>query len=400
MDVASSLVELLVILIAAKVGAELMARIHQPPVIGELIMGMIVGASVLGWVDVSEGGLVSILAELGVIVLLFQVGLEIQMRDMLRLGPVAVAVATIGVVTPFVLGFFASKWLGMGGGSNEVALFVGAAMTATSVGITARVFTDLGRMNSDEARVVIGAAVVDDVIGLVILAVVVGLLGSGGELQTGDLITLMIKVILFLGVSIGFGALVMPFLLRLLSALKVPGSYVIGALVIAIAVGIAADRLAGLEPIVGAFVAGLIVGQADHIERIQGEIASIGHLLVPIFFLAVGAQVDVGVMFQPKVLVAGLVITILAAGGKVVAALGTLGRPLRRMVVGVGMIPRGEVGLIFAALGAAQLSSVVESEEVAIVVLMVVLTTLAAPLILSRMLKSDPPAVEPPVPIT
>ncbi|MGA7096315.1 MAG: cation:proton antiporter [Acidimicrobiia bacterium] len=400
MDVASSLVELLVILIAAKVGAELMARIHQPPVIGELIMGMIVGASVLGWVDVSEGGLVSILAELGVIVLLFQVGLEIQMRDMLRLGPVAVAVATIGVITPFVLGFFASKWLGMGGGSNEVALFVGAAMTATSVGITARVFTDLGKMNSDEARVVIGAAVVDDVIGLVILAVVVGLLGSGGELQTGDLITLGIKVVLFLGVSIGLGALVMPWLLKLLTMLKVPGSYVIGALVIAISVGIAADRLAGLEPIVGAFVAGLIVGQADHIERIQGEIASIGHLLVPIFFLAVGAQVDVGVMFQPKVLVAGLVITVLAAAGKVVASLGTLGRPLRRLVVGVGMIPRGEVGLIFAALGASQLASVVESEEVAIVVLMVVLTTLAAPLILSRMLKSDPPTVEPPVPIT
>ncbi|MGC2241298.1 MAG: cation:proton antiporter [Acidimicrobiia bacterium] len=400
MDVASSLVELLVILIAAKVGAELMARIHQPPVIGELIMGMIVGASVLGWVDVSEGGLVSILAELGVIVLLFQVGLEIQMRDMLRLGPVAVAVATIGVVTPFVLGFFASKWLGMGGGSNEVALFVGAAMTATSVGITARVFTDLGKMNSDEARVVIGAAVVDDVIGLVILAVVVGLLGNGGELQTGDLITLGIKVVLFLGVSIGLGALVMPWLLKLLTLLKVPGSYVIGALVIAIAVGIAADRLAGLEPIVGAFVAGLIVGQADHIERIQGEIASIGHLLVPIFFLAVGAQVDVGVMFQPKVLVAGLVITVLAAAGKVVAALGTLGRPLRRLAVGVGMIPRGEVGLIFAALGASQLAAVVESEEVAIVVLMVVLTTLAAPLILSRMLKSDPPVVEPPVPMT
>lgn len=400
MDVASSLVELLVILIAAKIGAELMARIHQPPVIGELIMGMIVGASVLGWVDVSEGGLVSILAELGVIVLLFQVGLEIQMRDMLRLGPVAVAVATIGVITPFVLGFFASKWLGMGGGSNEVALFVGAAMTATSVGITARVFTDLGKMNSDEARVVIGAAVVDDVIGLVILAVVVGLLGSGGELQTGDLITLGIKVVLFLGVAIGLGALVMPWLLRLLTMLKVPGSYVIGALVIAIAVGIAADRLAGLEPIVGAFVAGLIVGQADHIERIQGEIASIGHLLVPIFFLAVGAQVDVGVMFQPKVLVAGLVITVLAAGGKVVAALGTLGRPLRRFVVGVGMIPRGEVGLIFAALGATQLAAVVESEEVAIVVLMVVLTTLVAPLILSRMLKSDPPTIEPAVPLT
>jgi Na+:H+ antiporter len=388
-DIASSLVELLVILIAAKVGAELMSLIHQPPVIGELIMGMIVGASVLGWIDVSDGGIVSILAELGVIVLLFQVGLEIQMRDMLRLGAVAVAVACIGVITPFILGFFASKWLGMGGGSNEVALFVGAAMTATSVGITARVFTDLGKMDTDEARVVIGAAVVDDVIGLIILAVVVGLLSNGGSLQTGDLITLGINVALFLGISIGLGAVVMPYLLKLLSALRVPGSYVIGALVIAIAIGIAAQRLAGLEPIVGAFVAGLIVGQADHIERIQAEIKPIGHLLVPIFFLAVGAQVDVGVMLQPSVLFAGLVITVLAAGGKVVAALGTLGRPIKRSIVGVGMIPRGEVGLIFAALGATQLSSIVENEEVAIVVLMVVLTTLAAPLILSRMLRTE-----------
>lgn len=387
MEVASALVELLVILIAAKVGAELMALIRQPPVIGELVMGMIVGGSVLGWVEVGEGGLVAILAELGVIVLLFQVGLEIQLRDMLRLGPTAVAVAVIGVVTPFTLGFLAAQALGLGGGSPEVALFVGAAMTATSVGITARVFSDLGRMESDEARVVIGAAVVDDVIGLVILAVVVGLLGAEGGLVTGDLIELGIRVVLFLVVAILAGALLMARILRLLSALRVPGSYIVGTLAIAVAVGIAADTVAGLEPIVGAFVAGLVVAQADHIERINTEIAPIGHLLVPIFFLAVGAQVDVSVFFDPAVLGAGLALTLLAAVGKVAAGLGVLGRPLRPMVVGVGMIPRGEVGLIFAALGATQLSAVVGREEVAIVVLMVVVTTLAGPLILQRLLR-------------
>jgi Kef-type K+ transport system membrane component KefB len=389
-EIVSSLVDLLIILVAAKVGAELMALIRQPPVIGELIMGMIVGASVLGWIDVSEGGLISILAELGVIVLLFQVGLEIQMKDMLRLGSVSMFVAAIGVVTPFAFGYYAAQALGLGGGSTEVALFMGAAMTATSVGITARVFSDLGTMESDEARVVIGAAVIDDVIGLVILAVVVGLLGDNGGLDTTELIGLGIRVILFFAVAIGLGALVMPYLLKVLDALKVPGSYIIGTLVIAISVGIAAESLAGLEPIVGAFVAGLIVAQAHHIERIQSEIEPIGHLLVPIFFLAVGAQVDVRVMFEPSVLGAGLVITVLAVAGKLAASLGTLGRPIRRLVVGVGMIPRGEVGLIFAALGATQLASVVGDEEIAIVVLMVVLTTLVAPIVLGRLLRKPP----------
>jgi Kef-type K+ transport system membrane component KefB len=381
----------LVILVAAKVGAELMALIRQPPVIGELIMGMIVGSSVLGWIDISEGGVVSTLAEIGVIVLLFQVGLEIQMRDMLRLGPVAVAVAAIGVVTPFFLGYLAAGLLGIGDGSPEVALFLGAAMTATSVGITARVFSDFRKMGSDEARVVIGAAVVDDVIGLVILAVVVGLLGGAGDLAGSDLVGLGFRVIVFLLVSIGLGALIMPHLLRLLSRLRVPGTYIIGTLVIAISIGIAAESLAGLDPIVGAFVAGLIVGQAHHIERIQLEIQPIAHLLVPIFFLAVGAQVDVGVLGDPSVLGAGLVITLLAALGKVVSGLGTLGKPMRKLVVGLGMIPRGEVGLIFAAIGATQLSAVVGSEEVAIVVMMVVLTTLAAPIALGRVLRTEGP---------
>jgi Kef-type K+ transport system membrane component KefB len=392
MDIVSSLVDLLIILVAAKVGAELMSAIRQPPVIGELIMGMIVGASVLGWVDVEAGGMVLTLAELGVIILLFEVGLEIQMRDMLRLGSVAVSVALIGVAVPFALGYYASLLLDLGGGSTEVALFLGAAMTATSVGITARVFSDFGGIETDEARTVIGAAVVDDIVGLMILAVVVAVLDSGGGLATDDLVGLVARVGLFLMVSVGLGAILMPYLLKLLSSLRVPGSYIVGALVIAIGVAIAAETLAGLDPIVGAFVAGLIVGQAEHVKRIHAEISPISHLLVPIFFVAIGAQINIQALFEPEILVAGLVLSVLAGLGKVVSGLGTGRRPLRRLVIGVGMIPRGEVGLVFAGLGATTLSAVVGEAEVAIVVLMVILTTVIGPLALSSLLRKGAPS--------
>ncbi len=388
MDIVDRLVELLVILVAAKVGAEVMARFRQPPVIGELVMGMIVGASVLGWVDVGdEGGVVATLAEIGIILLLFDVGLEIQLRDMVRLGRTAATVALIGVATPFALGYGASLALGIGGGSVEAAIFVGAAMTATSVGITARVFSDLRATDSDEARVVIGAAVVDDVIGLIILAVVAGVLGTDAGFRAGELASLGVRVLLFLGVAVAAGSLVMPHVLRLLAALRVPGSYIVGAIVIAISLGVAAEELAGLDPIVGAFVAGLIVGSADHVARIQGELAPIAYLLVPIFFLAVGAQVDVPLLLEPSVLGAGLVVAGLAVVGKVVSGLGAAGTSIRKLVVGVGMVPRGEVGLIFAAFGATQLAGTVGAEEVAIVVLAVIVTTLAAPLALGRLLQ-------------
>lgn len=391
MEIVSSLVDLLIILVAAKVGSELMSLIRQPPVIGELIMGMIVGVSLLGWIDVESGGIVPTLAELGVIVLLFEVGLEIQMRDMLRLGSAAVSVALIGVAVPFALGYYVSVFLGLGGGSTEVALFLGAAMTATSVGITARVFADFGGIENDEARTVIGAAVVDDILGLVILAIVVALLGSGGGLETGDLVSLIGRVVLFLVISVTLGVLLMPYLLKLLSSLRVPGSYIVGALVIAISVAIAAERLAGLDPIVGAFVAGLIVGQAEHVKRIQAEISPISYLLVPIFFVAIGAQINIGALLEPDILVAGVALSLLAGVGKVVSGLGVGRRPLRRMVIGVGMIPRGEVGLIFAGLGATTLSAVVGEAEVAIVVLMVILTTVIGPLVLGNLLRRRVP---------
>ncbi|HKZ30466.1 MAG TPA: cation:proton antiporter [Acidimicrobiia bacterium] len=390
MEVFEGLTELLVILIAAKVGAEVMARLRQPAVIGELLIGAVIGAGVLGWVGGDDGGLLSTLAEIGVILLLFEVGLETDLRSFARLGASALTVAVVGVVTPFALGFFAVRLFSIGGGSTELALFMGAAMTATSVGITARVFADLRRLHTDEAKTIIGAAVIDDVLGLIILGVVAAVLGGDGEFSAGTLLIITAKAVGFLVVVVAVGHVVAPYFFRFVRFLKVEGSFVVGSFVFAIAVGLAAEHFAGLEPIVGAFAAGLVAGQTSFADRIEAELRPISFLFVPIFFLFIGSRVDVVALSDPQVLLAGGIISFLAIVGKLVAGLGVLSKGVSRRVVGVGMVPRGEVGLIFAALGAGELSAVVGAGENAIVVLMVVVTTLLAPLILNRMLRNEP----------
>ena len=390
MEVFEGLTELLVILIAAKVGAEVMARLRQPAVIGELLIGAVIGAGVLGWVGGDDGGLLSTLAEIGVILLLFEVGLETDLRSFARLGASALTVAVVGVVTPFALGFLAVRFFSIGGGSTELALFMGAAMTATSVGITARVFADLRRLHTDEAKTIIGAAVIDDVLGLIILGVVAAVLGGDGEFSAGTLLTITAKAVGFLVVVVAVGHVLAPYFFRFVRFLKVEGSFVVGSFVFAIAVGLAAEHFAGLEPIVGAFAAGLVAGQTSFADRIEAELRPISFLFVPIFFLFIGSRVDVVALSDPQVLLAGGIISFLAIVGKLVAGLGVLSKGVSRRVVGVGMVPRGEVGLIFAALGAGELSAVVGAGENAIVVLMVVVTTLLAPLILNRMLRNEP----------
>jgi Kef-type K+ transport system membrane component KefB len=388
-EVIERLVELLVILAGAKVGAEVMTRLRQPAVIGELVVGMVIGASVLGWIAVEDGDVISIMAEIGVILLLFEVGLETDVRDFVRLGGSALSVASIGVLTPFALGFAAAKLLAIDGGSTEVALFIAAAMTATSVGITARVFADLKRLQTDEAKTIIGAAVIDDIMGLIILAVVVGVLGADGSFAITSVITITAKALFFLAGVVVIGIPLVRFYFRFLGWLRVEGSYVVGAFAFAVAVGIAAEEIAGLDPIVGAFAAGLVAAQSGHHERLFRELRPIVYLFVPIFFLSIGARVDVDVLTDPKVLMAGGVVSMLAIVGKIVSGLGVWGGA-DRWVVGVGMIPRGEVGLIFAALGSTQLAAVVGPEETAIVVMMVVVTTLVAPIVLNRMLRYRP----------
>jgi len=389
-EVFEGLTELLVILIAAKVGAEVMARLRQPAVIGELLIGAVIGAGVLGWVGGDDGGLLSTLAEIGVILLLFEVGLETDLRSFARLGASALTVAVVGVVTPFALGFLAVRFFSIGGGSTELALFMGAAMTATSVGITARVFADLRRLHTDEAKTIIGAAVIDDVLGLIILGVVAAVLGGDGEFSAGTLLIITAKAVGFLVVVVAVGHVLAPYFFRFVRFLKVEGSFVVGSFVFAIAVGLAAEHFAGLEPIVGAFAAGLVAGQTSFADRIEAELRPISFLFVPIFFLFIGSRVDVVALSDPQVLLAGGIISFLAIVGKLVAGLGVLSKGVSRRVVGVGMVPRGEVGLIFAALGAGELSAVVGAGENAIVVLMVVVTTLLAPLILNRMLRNEP----------
>jgi Kef-type K+ transport system membrane component KefB len=382
-------VSLLVILVAAKVGAELTNRLRQPAVIGELIIGVIVGSSVLGWVNVEDGDIVSILAEIGVILLLFEVGLETDVYEFRRLGGPALRVATLGVVTPFLLGLAAAKFAGLAGGSTEVAIFIGASMTATSVGITARVLAELNRLHTDEAKTIIGAAVIDDIMGLIILAVVVGLLSGDGTIDIGSVALITLKALVFLIVVLGLGIRTIQSYVRFLDWLRVEGSYVVGMFVFALTVGILAERLAGLNPIVGAFAAGMVAGQASDHQRIVRELRPIVYLFVPIFFVTIGAGVDVGVLLDPRVLLIGGVVSVLAIAGKLVAGLGAPSGT-NRWLVAVGMVPRGEVGLIFAALGATQLRSVVGSEETAIVVLMVVVTTIVAPLVLGRLLQGTP----------
>ena len=390
MEVFERLVELLVILIAAKVGAEVMARLRQPAVIGELLMGAVIGAYALRLVGRADGGLLSTLAEIGVVLLLFEVGLETDLRSFARLGLSALTVALVGVATPFAFGFFAVRLLSIGGGSTELAIFMGAAMTATSVGITARVFADLRRLHTDEAKTIIGAAVIDDVIGLIILGVVAAVLGGDGEFSTGTLFSITAKAVGFLVVVVAVGHIIAPYFFRFLQSLKVEGSFVVGSFVFAIAVGLAAEYLAGLEPIVGAFAAGLVAGQTSFSDRVEAELRPISFLFVPIFFLFIGTQVDVRTLTDPQVLLAGALISLLAVVGKLVAGLGVLSKGVSRRIVGVGMVPRGEVGLIFAALGASELRAVVSAGDNAIVVLMVVVTTLLAPLILNRMLRMHP----------
>jgi len=389
-EVFERLVELLVILIAAKVGAEVMARLRQPAVIGELLMGAVIGAYALRLVGRADGGLLSTLAEIGVVLLLFEVGLETDLRSFARLGLSALTVALVGVATPFAFGFFAVRLLSIGGGSTELAIFMGAAMTATSVGITARVFADLRRLHTDEAKTIIGAAVIDDVIGLIILGVVAAVLGGDGEFSTGTLFSITAKAVGFLVVVVAVGHIIAPYFFRFLQSLKVEGSFVVGSFVFAIAVGLAAEYLAGLEPIVGAFAAGLVAGQTSFSDRVEAELRPISFLFVPIFFLFIGTQVDVRTLTDPQVLLAGALISLLAVVGKLVAGLGVLSKGVSRRIVGVGMVPRGEVGLIFAALGASELRAVVSAGDNAIVVLMVVVTTLLAPLILNRMLRMHP----------
>ena len=365
------IMHILIAIVAAKVAAEIAERVKVPAVVGEIVAGLIIGPSALGLLPSDE--VLVILGEVGVILLLFDVGLEIDLGELLSVGRAALAVAVVGVIVPFVAGFGIGLAFDMSG--NE-ALFVGAALTATSVGITARVFGDLKALATVEARTVLGAAVADDVIGLVILTVVVRLV-TKGSISAFDIGQVIVVALVFLvGASLIGVRLVPPAFEWLARNSRASGTLMVFGLALALAFSKLAE-LAKLAPIVGAFVAGISLSRSKVADRVHRELTPLGQLLIPVFFLQIGVNADISQFVEPAVLgLAGALLAV-AIAGKLVSAAGLIGSPGDRLLVGMAMIPRGEVGLIFATIG---LQEAIFGENVYASVLLVVLaTTLITP---------------------
>lgn len=392
--VAAVVLALAVVLAAAKLGGDLAERIGQSAVLGELLAGVLLGnlsLTGLGWFEpIAANETVGILAQIGAILLLFEAGLDSTVRDMLQVGLRSLLVAVLGVVTPWALGWWVGTvWLPQH--SAYTHAFLGATLTATSVGITARVLQDLGRSRTREARIILGAAVIDDVLGLVILAAVTSAIRAadlGAALPYGELGWVLVKALAFLVGALMLGVLVTPPLFRLASRLRGRGVLLTAGLLCCFLLAYAAAAI-GLAPIVGAYAAGLILEDAHHhpfIERgerrLDELVQPLSTFLVPLFFVLTGMRVDLGALARPEVLGLAGVLTAAAVAGKQACAFGGLGGGLDGRSIGLGMIPRGEVGLIFASIGLGLTirgAPVLDAGTFSAVVVMVMATTLLTP---------------------
>ncbi len=400
--IADLLVALVALLAAAKLGGALAERLGQPAVLGELLAGIAVGALPLLGVDglahLAHDGAIEALAELGVILLLFEVGLSTRLADLMKVGLSAFLVATIGVAVPMVLGYLVGVWL-LPGRHPYVPLFLGATLCATSVGITARVLKDMGRLQTAEGQIILGAAVIDDVMGLLVLAVMVGLVGGGASSTGAAVVTVTAKAVGFIIGALLLGRWLAPRLFRVASRLRGRGVVFTLALVVCFGLSWVADRV-GLAPIVGAFAAGLVLEGVpfDEIlpegDRIEDLLMPVSTLLVPLFFVRMGLRIDLSQLAGGSVLLA-LALTFVAILGKQACSLAVVTRGADRLAVGLGMIPRGEVGLIFAGMGlnlTVNGTAVLGPGEFAAVVAMVMLTTLLTPPLLKWRLGHEPAA--------
>jgi Kef-type K+ transport system membrane component KefB len=428
---ASVLLSLIVVYLAAKVGGELCARVNLPPVLGELLGGVVVGVSALHLIVFPEAGsqpdsllmnlvslvsgvqpeaalkvfqgeseVISVLAELGVIVLLFEIGLESDLKELIRVGPQAAVVAVIGVVVPFAAGTIGL--IALFGVDTIPAVFAGAALTATSIGITAKVLAELQKLSSTEGQIIIGAAVLDDVLGIIVLAVVASL-AKTGEIEILNVVYLVVGATVFLVGSIFIGRLLNPYFVAVVNQMRTRGQVLISSLIFAFLLAYIAAAIQ-LEAILGAFAAGLILAETSKHKELEEQISPIADMLVPIFFITVGARTDISVLNpldpnnRPGLIIASFLVVV-AFLGKVVTGLAVFGQPgINRLAIGIGMVPRGEVGLVFAGVGAA--SGVLSESLDAAIIVMVILTTFMAPPLLRIVFqdKDEPLMDEDPVP--
>ena len=404
-DFAAGLLSLVTIMVVAKLGAEVFERMQQPAVLGELVAGMMLGGLALVGLTFIEGWrhreMLDIAAEIGVILLLFEVGLESHLDELLDVGRSALVVAILGVLAPMGLGYVVSAYF-LPEEAWYVHMFVGGTLAATSVGITARVLQDLRKIDTKESRIILGAAVVDDVLGLIILAIISGIItsmssGGGSEIEGGLIAIIILKAVVFLVGAIIIGRFIHINAVRAGIHFRVPGVPLVIAISFCFAMAALAGEM-GLAPIVGAFAAGLVLEPSDYkVYQERGElpidemIKPLSTFLTPVFFVMMGLRVDLKAFTSVNILAFAAVITLAAIIGKQICALGVLEKGVKRQVVGVGMIPRGEVGLIFTQIGAGLSVAgvpVFSSDTVSAMVVMVMVTTLVTPPILKKMLTS------------
>jgi len=379
------LLQLLAIFVSAKVAGEVFERVHLPSVLGEILAGVAVGPFALNWINPSDT--IHSVAEIGAIFVLFSAGLETSPQELIRVGRKALLVAVAGIVAPFVLGFAYMKWRG---DATSEAIFVGAAMVATSVGITARVLGDLRVLATRTAKIILGAAVFDDILGMVLLAVVAGLASEGG-LEWVHLGILIVEAAAFALFMIFVAPHIVRRIQPRMDRLSTQHAPLIVALALCLFLSWLSARI-GMAAIIGAFFAGLMF--ADYAPRwdLLPRVGGITEFLAPFFFFTIGSRLNVR-LFAGHVLYAAIVISILAILSKVVGC----GLPLWRegrltaLQVGVGMMPRGEVALIVALVGLQ--SQIVLPSTYAIVVFMTAVTTILAPPLLRYLFRGEMKAV-------
>lgn len=369
---ATILLKLLVIIAAAKLMAELFERLRQPAVVGEILAGIIIGPSLLALVAPSE--IISVLAEMGVIFLLFTVGLETKPQAIFKVGTRAFVVAVLGVIVPFIAGYFiAVVW----GGSSIEAMFIGAALVATSVGITARVLANMGLLDVPTSRIILGAAVIDDILGLLILSVVSSL--STGTIDYFALTKTAGLAIVFTVVAASVLAPLFTRIAPRIERLRVGDSLFVTGLVLCLGLSAAAAYI-GVAAIIGAFLAGMALAEASESSpKMHRQIGGVTEFLVPFFLVNIGMQLDLKLFADPSVIILAMVVTIVAVLTKFIGCgLGAWGMGWRQASqIGVGMVPRGEVGIVVAQIGLGL--GVISGQFFAAVLFMAIATTMIAP---------------------
>ncbi len=388
------LLALVILLPCAKLAGLAAERLGQPAVMGELIAGMLLGnLNLLGFQALDylrTDGAIEILASLGVILLLFEVGLESSLADLMKVGWSSLFVASVGVILPTGLGWLVSAWL-LPAHSFYAHAFVGATLCATSVGITARVLQDIQKIRTPEAKIILGAAVIDDVLGLVILAIVSGMIlgaGTGATFSVGSIVWLVSKVVIFLAGSLILGLFFIPRLFRRAARAKVRGMLFSLSLAFCFLLSYLAT-LIDLASVVGAFAAGLILEKVPFEEAFHEEERSLEDLLhplsaflVPLFFIQMGLKIDLASLLRIEVLGLAFALTAVAILGKLACGIGALERGLKRLSIGIGMIPRGEVGLIFAGVGlklSVRGERIIDESLFSAILVMVIVSTLITP---------------------